>query len=706
MFRKKSVYILSAALLLLIAGGLLFAWWPESQATREKAVCRIETWSCYALPVDEKDTIYLPLVENDVNRMLARPNDMENRVDMSAVFVSREGHLLTSDSLLLHCADTLAAEDARAKVLRMDTVVCKEESAIKDILKELDYYAKTHSVIDDGYNDVMEFRETLNRQTHRLDSLRGTFAKAIKSNKPLRARLHVKAQITFAHKDDSGRVAVEHEDAQLVHHSANGLLLFQTSSRLLPEGAKHIRMNRLFGSEEPTTLTAFADFGGATAHTFPETIEKSAVLPHSAEEGGLWSDAAGRACGIQLNGACSPTDAISTTLGALHCRIAWYWVNVRGWFREFFASARGKKEFLAKEQKQECICLHLPNGGHYNGQIVRKGKAFQREGSGAYTDSTGAVFAGAWQADTLTKGTRSDTLGIYTGKFNRSLKAEGMGVYISRKGERYEGEWKDGVRYGHGFSVKSGQTVRCGAWRNNRFWGERMVYTADRVYGIDLSRYQHEAGKKTYAIDWDRLRITSLGTGRRVSGQVDYPVSYIYLKATQGTRITNKYYGSDLRQARSHGIPVGSYHFYSAKYKGAEQASWFLRMAWIASTDLPPVLDLEPSEAEVKEMGGEEEMFRQVLIWLRTVEQKCGKKPVLYVGQQFVNDHLIHAPEALRNYDVWIARYGEYKPYVHLLHWQLTPYGRVRGIHGEVDVNVFNGTRTQFREYIDSICKK
>ena len=68
------------------------------------------------------------------------------------------------------------------------------------------------------------------------------------------------------------------------------------------------------------------------------------------------------------------------------------------------------------------------------------------------------------------------------------------------------------------------------------------------------------------------------------------------------------------------------------------------------------------------------------------------------MGQNFVNNHLNHAPEALRDYEVWIARYGEFKPYVRLLHWQLTPYGRVRGIRGEVDINVFNGTREQFEE--------
>ena len=112
-------------------------------------------------------------------------------------------------------------------------------------------------------------------------------------------------------------------------------------------------------------------------------------------------------------------------------------------------------------------------------------------------------------------------------------------------------------------------------------------------------------------------------------------------------------------------------------------------------------LNLEAAEREaegIRKAGGEAAMFREVLVWMRAVERACGKRPVLYVGQSFVNNHLNHAPEELRGYEVWIARYGEFKPYVRLLHWQLTPYGRVRGIRGEVDINVFNGTREQFEE--------
>ncbi len=704
MSHKRILYFLTAFILLCIVGGISINFWPESANTQLKSLCRIEARSCYALPVDGNDTIFLPLKDDDINHLLANPNDVTYRVDISGAFVSQEGHILTSDSLVMHAPDTLSAERTRESILRMDTLVNKAKRAIDDMLKELDVYAQGHSVIDDGYNEVMDYRAKLNRQLLKIDTVKKTLTKAINTKKPLRAKLHINARIFFSEKDDSGHVFTTQKDVIMLQHTENGPMLLQTTDRKMPQGVKHIHFGLTARHTEPSVLTAFADFGGATAHTLPESIAADSVLPHSAEEGGLWCSASGYACGIQIKDKCCSADDVLAILGKEHCRIAWWWINLRSWLQSLFCKDE-ETPATAKEQNLKCVCMHLPDGGHYNGQGIMREGTFIREGDGSYTDSCGNHFAGHWEADTLTTGSRADSTGLYTGTFNRHLRPEGMGIYLSRQGEHYQGEWTDGIRSGHGFSVKAGHAVRCGVWRKNRFFGERMIYTADRIYGIDLSRYQHESGKKKYAIDWDRLRIVSLGNGRRVKGTVDYPVSYIYLKATQGTRITNKYYASDLKQARSHGIPVGSYHFYSSKYKGAEQAAWFLRMAWVAATDLPPVLDLEPSEAEVREMGGEQEMFRQVLIWLRTVEKQKGKKPVLYVGQQFVNDHLIHAPEALRDYDVWIARYGEYKPYVRLLHWQLTPYGKVRGIHGEVDINVFNGTRTQFREYIDSICR-
>jgi lysozyme len=101
-------------------------------------------------------------------------------------------------------------------------------------------------------------------------------------------------------------------------------------------------------------------------------------------------------------------------------------------------------------------------------------------------------------------------------------------------------------------------------------------------------------------------------------------------------------------------------------------------------------------------MGGAGALFRNIRAWLAAVEQRCKVKPILYVNQRFVNKWLAEAPDLKRDYKVWIARYGEYKPDVKLVVWQLSPDGRVRGITGDVDINVFNGYEQQFDEFIAS----
>ena len=103
-------------------------------------------------------------------------------------------------------------------------------------------------------------------------------------------------------------------------------------------------------------------------------------------------------------------------------------------------------------------------------------------------------------------------------------------------------------------------------------------------------------------------------------------------------------------------------------------------------------------------MGGTAVLFTSVRTWLRIVRHHTGVRPVLYISQSFVNKHLPEAPDIIRDYNIWIARYGEYKPNVHLVYWQLCPDGRVSGIHGEVDISVFNGYHSRFNEFLQTEC--
>ena len=204
------------------------------------------------------------------------------------------------------------------------------------------------------------------------------------------------------------------------------------------------------------------------------------------------------------------------------------------------------------------------------------------------------------------------------------------------------------------------------------------------------------------------MRITNLGklSRKRIAGAVDYPVSFCYIKSTEGTTIKNRYFRTDYAAARAQGIKCGAYHFFSTRTPGAKQARHFLKYSTFRKGDLPPVLDVEPTCAQIRAMGGPEALFRSVREWIRVVKAATGARPVLYISQSFVNRYLPLAPDLKRDYIVWIARYGEYKPDVRLAYWQLCPDGHVRGITPEVDINVFNGYRNEYEEFLRNECIK
>ena len=112
------------------------------------------------------------------------------------------------------------------------------------------------------------------------------------------------------------------------------------------------------------------------------------------------------------------------------------------------------------------------------------------------------------------------------------------------------------------------------------------------------------------------------------------------------------------------------------------------------------MLDVEPSEAQIRKIGGEEELMRRIRAFLEYVERRTHKRPILYVSQSFINRHMNNAQDVKQKYNVWIARYGEFKPDVKLVYWQLSADGRVNGITGPVDINVFNGYQGQWDEFV------
>lgn len=371
--------------------------------------------------------------------------------------------------------------------------------------------------------------------------------------------------------------------------------------------------------------------------------------------------------------------------------------NVQDEGYEMVANYAQYGDTLLARMPQERLTLF--NVGHWRG--------ISRQGTGIERDTTDRIIVGHYEADTLTTGIRLDSAAIYSGDFGGNM-ANGHGCCVTQDGTYYEGQWVNDRRQGFGFAISPTTHLRVGQWNGDRYLGERMHYTSERIYGIDISRYQHGHGRKKYPILWNQLRITYLGNKnqKNAKGTVDYPVSFVFIKSTESTNIRNPFYAQDYLIARQQGIPIGAYHFFSNKTSGSAQANHFLMNTLFKKGDLPPVLDLEPYPSQIAAMGGPQVLFKHVRQWLQAVERRTKVKPILYVSQSFVNRYLPEAPDLKRNYLVWIARYGEYKPDVKLAVWQLSPNGRVRGIHGEVDINVFNGYHTQWEAFLEEMTLK
>ena len=226
--------------------------------------------------------------------------------------------------------------------------------------------------------------------------------------------------------------------------------------------------------------------------------------------------------------------------------------------------------------------------------------------------------------------------------------------------------------------------VRPYSFRWKAMYSDPVYPAGFDIHGIDVSHYQAD-------IDWERVRNASLDSK---------PIRFVFIKATEGTSIIDENFNQNFYEARQNDILRGAYHFFTPDVDAAAQARFFLRQVHLEPGDLPPVLDLEPSDREIERAGGAVKMFREVLIWMKIVEKRVGVRPILYVNQMFVNKYLPLSPELRDNYNVWIARYGSYKPDIKLVHWQLSADGKVNGIVPEVDINVFNGYKDEFMKYL------
>lgn len=287
-------------------------------------------------------------------------------------------------------------------------------------------------------------------------------------------------------------------------------------------------------------------------------------------------------------------------------------------------------------------------------------KVGQREGQGEFM-SNGNRFSGEWRDDDLRKGRceivnpdgvldNAATWIALLEQFRKTKKAEYEGFFFTLlpdgKGRIkcgdyvYEGQWS--------FGRKSGFGKENGGELSLFVNGEKQkvnVITDKRVYGTDLSHYQP-------IVHWDRMYVavdSSYTYNDTISKQIGIiPISFVFLKATEGKEYVDAEYAKHCDWAERYGIPHGAYHFFNQRYATLqEQIDNFTRNVKVSTGDLMPVLDIERFGVSTDSLK----------MWSDAVEKHFGVKPIVYANEKIARIHVDNGK--LKDNILWHARYGK-----------------------------------------------
>lgn len=197
------------------------------------------------------------------------------------------------------------------------------------------------------------------------------------------------------------------------------------------------------------------------------------------------------------------------------------------------------------------------------------------------------------------------------------------------------------------------------------------------IQGIDVSRYQTQ-------IDWKSI--------------ANQDMDFAFVKATESDSHVDSLFVRNWQMIKDVNMRRGAYHFYRTSSPAVLQAQHFINQVQIEEGDLPPVLDIE-----LLGLVSPSVLRTELHQWLSIIETHYGIKPILYSNQKFYNKYLAGH---FSDYPLWIARYNKEEPVLACgtkwTFWQYGHRGKLDGIEGYVDLNVFRTNQEDF----DGLCLK
>lgn len=204
------------------------------------------------------------------------------------------------------------------------------------------------------------------------------------------------------------------------------------------------------------------------------------------------------------------------------------------------------------------------------------------------------------------------------------------------------------------------------------------------IHGIDVSHHNE-------TIDWHKVKHSK-------DDKVD--ISFCFIKATEGTDLKDSDFQKNWIDVKKIALIRGAYHFYVPWANPTLQAKNFIESVKLEKGDFVPVIDFEK---EGKSRSIRANLLANLTIYIQLIEQHYGVKPIIYTNTYLYNKYM---KNTLNNYPLWISNYQSQKlegfENARLMLWQHSAEGKVDGIRGAVDFNVFVASQ----RHLDDICIK
>ena len=210
-----------------------------------------------------------------------------------------------------------------------------------------------------------------------------------------------------------------------------------------------------------------------------------------------------------------------------------------------------------------------------------------------------------------------------------------------------------------------------------------------------------------HTVNVDRFRYPVAGIDvSKHNGKIDFEkvaaddYQFVFIKASEGKTYRDEAFERNYQGARDAGLMVGAYHFFRKNRTGEEQAANLLSVIKGKPLDLPLVIDLEDDWGNGATTSRETALKRV----LEMIEILVGKGYDVMIYTNLDGDEKYYKG-MLGDHDLWLCSFTSpdmLKDKPHCFQ-QFSHEGNVDGVKGNVDLNVWRGSKREWNRYLEQV---